>query len=296
MQPSALIIGLSGLRLTAREREQLQHPWVGGVILFARNYASPSQLTQLSQEIHATRPGLLLGVDQEGGRVQRFREGFSALPAAIDIGRAYDRSPVEGLQQAAQAATTMATELARCGVNLCFAPVADLYHAESRVIASRAFHADPDTAGLLAVRFAQAMQEQGIMAVAKHFPGHGSVLGDTHVEQVVDSRSWAEIETHDLIPFKRLIAAGVPGVMPAHVVYPAVDSKPGGFSKIWLQEILRRQLGFQGLIFSDDLGMQAAKATGSPLVLIEQALAAGCDRVLLCNELEVIAGILERRS
>lgn len=292
MLENSLLIGLSGLELTDKESRQLTHPYVAGVILFARNYCSPAQLTALTAWIRSINPHLLIAVDQEGGRVQRFKEGFTLLPAAHEIGLCYDQSPAEGLAYAEAMGFLMATELKTCGVTLSFAPVADLYMAEGKIIGSRAFHQDPYVVAQLTIAYYQGMKKAGVMAVAKHFPGHGSIPGDTHVEQVVDDRPFAEISQKDLVPFKQLVKAGIPGVMAAHVIYPQVDALPVGYSKHWLQTVLRQQLGFEGLVFSDDMGMQAAKTNDTPDVLIKKAKAAGCDRILLCNEFSVIDDVL----
>jgi beta-N-acetylhexosaminidase len=293
---NTLVIGLSDLGLTAKERQQLTHPAVAGVILFARNYETPQQLIALTQSIKKIRHDALIGVDQEGGRVQRFLEGFTRLPAAYDIGQFYDQHPVEGLANTHQMGLLMANELYQCGVNLCFAPVADLYTDLSSVIGTRAFHANPEDAAKLVVAYFFGMKQANVMAVAKHFPGHGSIAGDTHVEQVMDTRSLAVLQQKDLIPFAALIDAGVPAVMAAHVVYPQIDSKPAGFSSIWLKTILRDQMNFTGCVFSDDMGMQAAKAHGDPMTVILEAKAAGCDRILLCNEFEVIDAVLQHEG
>ncbi len=293
---NTLIIGLSGVVLTTKERKQLQHASVAGVILFKRNYETPQQLMALTRSIHHVRPELLIGVDQEGGRVQRFLGGFTRLPAAYDIGKIYDQDPVEGLANAHQMGLLMSHELQQCGVNLCFAPVADLYTNFSKVIGSRAFHWDPEAVGQLVTSYFFGMKQAGVMAVAKHFPGHGSIVGDTHVEQVIDNRSLEAIQQKDLLPFNALIHVGIPGIMAAHVVYPQVDSQPAGFSRIWLQHILRQQMGFKGLIFSDDMGMQAAKVAGDPIALVKRAQQAGCDKILLCNEFEVIESVLQQEG
>lgn len=295
-QISGLIIGLEGLALLKKERTYLSHPAVAGVILFQRNYESPSQLSQLNGDIHQINPALSIGVDQEGGRVQRFRAEFTKLPSFFEIGAGYEKDPPSTLHLATQTAKKMAQELTACGVTLCFSPVADLYHPKSRVIKDRAFHQNPWITAALVTAYYQGMSQGGIAAVAKHFPGHGSVLGDTHVETVQDNRSFEAIAQADLLPFQALITQGISGIMMAHVSYPSVDSEPAGFSQHWIQTVLKKNLHFKGLVYSDDLGMSAAQAKGRSHEIIQLAQQAGCDRLLLCNEFEVIAHLLEKSS
>lgn len=291
-----LVVGISGFELTSDEREVLNHPLVSGVILFSRNYQNPEQLCQLTASIHALRdPKLLITVDQEGGRVQRFRSPFTELPAAGKIGRIYDQNPSLGLELAEVCGEIMAMELRACGIDLSFAPVLDIDNGHSKVIGDRGFHSDPKIVAELAISYVKGMGLAGMKAVGKHYPGHGSVINDTHLESAVDPRSLDEIKQHDLVPFAELAKEGIAAMMAAHVIYPKVDLHPAGFSKTWLHNVLRQQLGFKGIIFSDDLGMMAAKQFGSAVKTVEAALEAGCDRVLLCNEpdmvLEVINGL-----
>lgn len=290
--PKSLIIGIASTRLTAAERIHLTHPAVGGVILFARNYENPQQLQSLTDEIHTLDETLWVCVDQEGGCVQRFSQGFTQLPAMFDIGLCYDQDPAAGLQLAETTAITLATELKQVGVDLTFAPVLDLYNPDSQVIGSRAFHADPQVVAQLATRFFKTLQAHGLLTVGKHYPGHGSVTLDTHTEQVVDTRDFDTIVAHDLHPFTQTIQQHIDGIMAAHVIYPQVDDQPVGYSKRWL-DYLRHEQRFSGLTFSDDLGMQAAMLGEMDLTQrVAKALAAGCDKVLLCNELEQIPGVL----
>ncbi|MDO8953256.1 MAG: beta-N-acetylhexosaminidase [Gammaproteobacteria bacterium] len=288
-----LVIGISGLVLTEVESELLMHPLISGVILFSRNFQNPAQLSELCTSIHSLRqPALLITVDQEGGRVQRFRAPFTKLSAAGDIGKVYDANPIEGLELAEATGELMAMELRACGVDLSYAPVLDIDNGKSKVIGNRGFHKDPATVAKLASAYVKGMGQAGMKAVGKHYPGHGSVINDTHVESATDPRALADIEAQDLIPFSELSKSGIAGMMAAHVLYPEVDIHPAGFSKIWLQDILRQKLGFKGIIFSDDLGMMAAKQYGDIVGTVTAALHAGCDRVLLCNEPAAVAKVL----
>ena len=280
-----LMLDIAGTELTETDRVRLSHPLVGGVILFARNYASPAQLAELTAAIHALRyPSLLIAVDQEGGRVQRFRDGFTRLPPMRTLGEIHDTNPDRARYLTSQAGYVLAAELKACGADLSFTPVLDLDYGQSCVIGDRAFHREPQVVADLACALMSGLQSAGMAAVGKHFPGHGAIRADTHVETAIDTRSYTGIEKEDLISFRRVIDAGLPGIMAAHVVYPAIDQHPAGFSGEWLQRILRQDLGFEGCIFSDDLGMQAARNYGSITRRAEQALQAGCDMVLVCND------------
>lgn len=291
-----LMLDVAGTELTADDRRRLAHPLVGGVILFTRNYSDPGQLMRLTDAIHALRsPPLLVGVDHEGGRVQRFREGFTAIPPMRELGRIWDGNPQLARQLAADAAFVMAAELRAHGVDLTFAPVLDVDHGNSSVIGDRALHSDPHAVTDLARAVLQGLKQAGMTGVGKHFPGHGHVRGDSHHEMPVDERNLEEIESVDLAPFRRVIDSGLGGIMPAHVVYPAVDNQPAGFSPIWLKEILRGRLGFGGVVFSDDLGMEGASVAGGVVERAQAALRAGCDMALLCNDAaradELLAGL-----
>ena len=294
--PGVAILDVSGTKLTDDDRRRLACPQVGGVILFTRNYQSPQQLAQLTQEIHVVRqPPLLIVVDQEGGRVQRFREGFTVLPAMRELGVIWDEDPARARQLSRCTGHVLAAELRTHGIDLSFTPVLDIDHGCSNVIGNRAFHANPQAIGELASSLAQGLRDGGMSAVGKHFPGHGHVTADSHLEQPVDDRPYANIEAHDLVPFRHLIKNGLGGIMPAHVVYSDVDEQPAGFSKIWLQQILRNALGFDGLIFSDDLSMAGAQVAGNIVQRAHAALDAGCDMVLVCNNPqfadELLAGL-----
>ena len=295
MSLGPIMLGLEGAGLTPEERELLRHPLVGGVILFARNYASVPQLCALVAAIHDVRdPKLMIAVDHEGGRVQRFREGFTRLPASALIGKSYDENHKHGLHLAEKAGWLMAVELRATGIDFSFAPVLDLHKGISKVIGDRSFHRDPEIVADLARQYIHGMRRAGMEAVGKHFPGHGSVAEDSHHAVPVDMRSFEDIQQEDLLPFERLITAGLAAVMPAHVIYPAVDEKPAGFSPVWLQEILRRQLNFHGAIFSDDICMAGAEAAGNYVDRAHAALRAGCDMVLVCNNRKAVIEVLDK--
>ena len=287
-----LMLDLEGTALSAEDKNLLRHPMVGGVIYFARNVESPEQLQALSREIAAIRPELLIAVDQEGGRVQRFREGFTPLPAMQRLGDHFAADPGEGAALLRDCGWLMAAEVLAVGVDFSFAPVLDLDRDHCAVIANRAFSDDPQVAAAAARHFIGGMHEAGMAATGKHFPGHGGVLGDSHLETPFDRRDLAALEARDLVPF-RLLAGLLDGVMPAHIVFPAVDDQCVGFSARWLRDILRGSLGFDGVIFSDDLSMKGADHAGSYARKAELALAAGCDMVLVCNDRPGALAVIE---
>ena len=288
-----VILDLSGPELAPADRDRLLHPLVGGVIHFARHYKSPEQIRALNAEIRAVRPELLICVDHEGGRVQRFRDGFSAIPSMRALGALWDLDPDTGIDEARRIGRTIAAELVGHGIDFSFTPVLDLDHGSSSVIGNRSFHRDPAIVAALATALIEGLRDRGMASVGKHFPGHGYVEADSHHEMPVDTRSFADIEADDLLPFAKLIDAGLDAVMPAHVLYPAVDEQPAGYSRVWLADVLRGQLRFDGLIFSDDLGMAGAKGAGSMRERAELALQAGCDMVLVCNDLDGADALLD---
>ncbi|MGC4011482.1 MAG: beta-N-acetylhexosaminidase [Pseudomonas sp.] len=274
----SLMLDIGGTWLTAEDRQILRHPEVGGLIIFARNIESPRQVRELMEAIRAVRPDLLLAVDQEGGRVQRLRQGFLRLPAMRAIA---DNPNAERLAE--QCGWLMATEVLAVGLDLSFAPVLDLDHQRSAVVGSRAFEGNPERAVALAGAFIRGMRAAGMASTGKHFPGHGWAEVDSHVGIPEDERTLEQIRAVDLVPFQRL-SGELDALMPAHVIYPQVDPNPAGFSRRWLQDILRGELGFDGVIFSDDLSMAGAHVVGDAANRIEAALSAGCDMGLVCND------------
>ena len=270
------MIDIAGTTLTPEDTELLLHPNTSGVILFTRNYESPEQLINLTNAIHALKnPPLMIAVDHEGGRVQRFKDGFTPLPAMRDIA---DNAMAEKI------GFIMGSELRAAGINCSFAPVLDIDAGISDVIGNRSFSADPRIIIEKSLKLMAGMHKAGIIAVGKHFPGHGHVAADSHTDIPIDTRSLEQIKQCDLIPFEALIKAGIDGIMPAHVIYDEIDPNPAGFSTFWLHTILRQQLGFKGIIFSDDLCMIGASPMGKSIT--ERAIKAkqaGCDMLLVCN-------------
>lgn len=278
-----LMLDIGGTELTAEDRELLAHPGTGGLIFFSRNFENREQITALVKAIRVVRPEILVAVDQEGGRVQRFREGFTRLPPMRRLGERFDQDPNQASTQAYQLGALMASELVACDIDISFAPVLDLDFGQSSVIGDRSFHTQAQAVTTLAGAFIDGMRAAGMAATGKHFPGHGFVQADSHLELPMDTRTLDEITVADLVPFHAL-AGRLAGIMPAHVVYEQVDAQPAGFSSFWLQTVLRQQLGFSGVIFSDDLAMAGAAIAGSYAQRAEAALSAGCDMVLVCND------------
>ncbi|XDZ52614.1 beta-N-acetylhexosaminidase [Neisseriaceae bacterium CLB008] len=289
-----IMADVAGFTLSNEEKQRLLNPNIGGVILFRRNFESVAQLRALTADIHALRtPALVIAVDHEGGRVQRFIDGFTRLPAMNVLGQMWDE---EGPEAAKATATTvgwvLATELRACGVDLSFTPVLDLGWGNNQVIGNRSFHADAEVVTELALALQAGLNQGGMRSCGKHFPGHGFVGGDSHYVLPEDERSFADLMAQDMVPFQRLSGAGMAAVMPAHVVYPAVCEKPAGFSKTWLQKILRQDLGFDGVIFSDDLTMEGAVSEGNISQRAQVSFAAGCDIVLVCNRPDLVDELL----
>ncbi|NLY64844.1 MAG: beta-N-acetylhexosaminidase [Alcaligenaceae bacterium] len=296
LPPGPVMVDVQGLQLTQQEKARLRHPLVGAVILFARNYESPEQLQALTQEIHEARSEpLLIAVDHEGGRVQRFKTGgFTHLPGMHDLGKYWEQEPLEAMRVATELGYVMAAELRACGVDFTFAPVLDLDYEVSQVIGSRSFHRDPRVVTMLARAIIQGLSLAGMAACGKHFPGHGFVEADSHLAIPVDERSLKEILDEDAMPYRWLGDMVLPAVMPAHVIYPKVDKSPAGFSRKWVQTILRKQLAYDGVIFSDDLTMEGASVAGDIVARAKAALTAGCDMVLVCNRPDLADDLLGR--
>ncbi|MBA8886067.1 beta-N-acetylhexosaminidase [Dokdonella fugitiva] len=278
-----LIIGLPGKTLTDADRRQLAAPQVSGVILFSRNFASRDQVVDLIDDIRVERPEpFLVCVDQEGGPVQRFRDGFTRLPALARIGELYGRDAAAAIRAAEEHAWLMASEMRAIGIDLSFAPVVDLARG-NRAVGERAFHADPQITSELSQAYLRGMRLAGMAATIKHFPGHGTVAEDTHFDAAVDPRPLDELLATDLVPFADAIASGAEAVMMAHVTYPAVDARAAGYSRAWIEDVLRGELGFRGSVIGDDIGMAAAEQVGSIAARIEAHLLAGCDLLLACS-------------
>jgi beta-N-acetylhexosaminidase len=287
------MVDVAGLELTPEDRDVLRHPLVGSVILFTRNYASSDQLARLVADIHAVRtPALVVAVDQEGGRVQRFRAGFSALPSPRRIGHEFDVDAKQGVAFARAMGWLMAAELRAHGVDLSFAPCVDLDLGVSEVIGDRAFHSKPEVVAQLALAYMAGMKDAGMAATAKHFPGHGAVVADSHKSLPVDRREWNELGD-ELLPYRRLIANGIPGVMVAHILFPAVDPAPASLSRRWIQNALREEMRFEGAVFTDDLSMGGAAEFGDIVARADAALAAGCDVLPVCNDRASVARLLD---
>ncbi len=279
-----VVLDIAGTRLSAEDRERLTHRLTGGVILFTRNFESAEQLAELTNEIHQLRaPRLLISVDHEGGRVQRFRPGFTALPAMRLLGHAWDSDPAKAAATGKDIGYVLAAELRACGVDMSFTPVLDVDFGASGVIGDRAFHSNPQAIAELAAALIAGLSEAGMRCVGKHYPGHGFVRADSHFEVPVDDRPRSEIEATDLLPYRYLISRGLSAVMPAHVIYPQVDRMPAGYSSIWIKDALRKNMGFEGVVFSDDLSMEGASMAGGVVARAQAALGAGCDMVLVCN-------------
>lgn len=292
-----LIIDIEGKDLSPEDSEILNHPLVGGIILFTRNYDSPEQIKFLCHKIRATcQHPLLIMVDQEGGRVQRFINGFTRLPSMSLFGQFYDDNPNHASRLATDCGWLMAAELLSVGVDMSLAPVLDLNKGLNSVIGERAFHSNPYTVIHLAKAFIQGMHEAGMATTGKHFPGHGAVYADSHIAVPLDNRPLSQVENEDMIPFIEMIQAGISAIMPAHIIFPEIDKLPVGFSSIWLKDILRSRLNFKGVIFSDDLNMEGANISSDYADRMLAARDAGCDFTLLCNNRYGVIQVLDRST
>ncbi|MEM7432816.1 MAG: beta-N-acetylhexosaminidase [Pseudomonadota bacterium] len=285
MSLGPVMLDIDGVALSPADRDLLREPAVGGVILFSRNYESPAQITDLVAEIRALRtPPLVIAVDHEGGRVQRFRDGFSTIPPMRALGKEYARDPDAGLDLARQTGWLIASELRAANIDLCFAPCVDLDWGVSEIIGDRSFDSSPATVMELASAFCRGLRSAGMAAVAKHFPGHGAVVADSHLKLPVDRREYSQL-LDDMRPYERLTNTGaIAGVMLAHIVYREIDDWPAGFSRHWIETELRGRIGFGGAVFCDDLSMKATDAYGTMAERAKRALGAGCDMILVCND------------
>jgi beta-N-acetylhexosaminidase len=294
MSLGPLMVDISGTELSSEDVDVLGHPLVGSVLLFTRNYRNPDQLGALTTAIRAVRsPHLMVAVDHEGGRVQRFREGFTKLPPSRPLGRRFDEDRRDALTLTRSVGWLMANELRSVGVDFSFAPCVDLDYGVSEIIGDRSFHRNPETVAALAAAYLMGMRDAGMAAVAKHFPGHGAVVADSHVALPVDRRDFVDMED-DLRPYRMLIENNLPGIMAAHVVFPAIDDLPASLSRRWITDILRGELGFHGCVFADDLSMAGAVAFGDVVERARLGLAAGCDVLPICNDRAAVTAVLDR--
>ena len=294
MSLGPVMVDIAGTELSAEDREVLAHPLVGSIILFTRNYRDPQQLAALTAAIRALRtPHLTVAVDHEGGRVQRFRAGFTKLPASRPLGRHFDEDRRDALELARSVGWLMASELRSAGIDFSFAPCVDLDYGVSEIIGDRSFHRNPDSVAALAAAYMMGMRDAGMAAIAKHFPGHGAVVADSHVAMPVDRRDYLDME-EDIRPYRMLISNHLAGIMAAHVVYPAVDALPASLSRRWITDILRGELGFHGCVFADDLTMAGAAAFGNVVERTHLAGAAGCDVLPVCNDRSAVTAVLDQ--
>ncbi len=294
MMLGPLMVDVAGTELDPEDREVLAHPLVGSVLLFTRNYRDLEQVTALCAAIRAVRsPHLMIAVDHEGGRVQRFREGFTRLPPSRSLGRRFDEDKRDALDLTRSVGWLMASELRAVGVDFSFAPCVDLDYGVSEIIGDRSFHRDPDSVAALGAAYMLGMRDAGMAAIAKHFPGHGAVIADSHVALPIDRREFVDMEG-DIRPYRLLIDNNLPGIMAAHVVYPAVDALPASLSRRWITDILRVEMGFHGCVFADDLSMAGAVAFGDVVERARLAYAAGCDVLPICNDRAAVSTVLDR--
>jgi len=292
VQHGPLMLDIEGLTLNDEDKTILSSPFVGGLILFSRNFESIEQLSLLVNQVRQVSPQCLIAVDHEGGRVQRFKTGFTHIPPMAILGQLYQVSPEQALSLANDFAYLLATELLQLDIDISFAPVLDLDYGISAVIGDRAFSSDLTVLNRLVGAFLNGMHDAGMATTGKHFPGHGAVEADSHIAIPIDGRSLSVIRDNDMNAFSSVSKNGLDAVMPAHIIYPQVDEKPAGFSKIWLQDILRDELKFDGVIFSDDLSMEGASVAGSYAERCNAALMAGCDMVLVCNNRQATKEVL----
>ena len=293
LTPGPVMLDVVGKTLNADDERRLAHPMTGGVILFARHFESRAQLVALTDSIRAIRKDLLIAVDHEGGRVQRFRtDGFTVLPSMGKLGALWDQDVLRATNVTTAVGYVLASELRACGIDMSFTPVLDLNYGHSQVIGDRAFHRDPRVVTLLAKSLNHGLALAGMANCGKHFPGHGFATADSHVAVPVDERTLDEILSEDVAPYDWL-GMSLASVLPGHVIYPKIDSKPAGFSRVWIQEILREKLGFKGAIFSDDLSMEAARQGGTLTEAATAALEAGVDMVLICNQPDEAGKVLD---
>jgi beta-N-acetylhexosaminidase len=287
-----LMIDVSGLELTQKDKERISHPSVGGLILFSRNFESKEQVKRLIKSIRNIKENILIAVDHEGGRVQRFKKGFTHIPAMAKLGEHYDNNPQEALELAEDCGFVLAYELAEIGIDFSFTPVLDINYSTSSVIGDRAFHTQTDIISKLAQKFVEGVHRVGMKTVGKHFPGHGFVAGDSHIDKPIDSRDFVELEK-DYQVFSQV---DIDAIMPAHIIFPKVDDKPVGFSSIWLNDILRDKLNFKGCIFSDDLSMQGALFFEDISTRVIESLKSGCDMALICNNEQLVDEFLDKNN
>ncbi len=288
-----LMVDVAGLELTAEDRDVLRHPLLGAVILFTRNFQTREQLDGLIRQIRAVRPELLIAADYEGGRVQRFRTEFSPLPAMRRLGRLYDGEPQRAVALARDTGWLIGSELRAADIDLSLAPVLDMDGEISAVIGDRSFHSTIEGVCALAGALAEGLDAAGMAATGKHYPGHGKVVADSHHTLPVDLRGYEEVRASDIVPFARMIARGLPSIMMAHILYPNVDQLPASLSRVWIQQHLREELGFQGAVFCDDLSMQGAAVIDSAIERAQVALEAGCDMLPVCNQRDTVLSLLD---
>lgn len=292
MTKGVILTDIESSTITPEDKEVIEHPAIFGILLFAKNYENPEQLRALTRQLHEIKPNLVISVDQEGGRVQRFREGFSDLKSMSEWGKLYNTQPEVALKGLQEQTKTMVTELQRYGVQVSLAPVLDVDYQKSEVIGERSFHQDPEIVSVLAQCVVETMHNCNMPVIGKHFPGHGWVVADSHLDLPIDDRPWEVIWNQDMLPYRKLLNS-LDSIMPAHIIYTDVDDKPVGFSRKWIQEILREKMNYQGLIVTDDLSMAGAAGIGDYPDRANLALEAGCDILTLCNNREGLLQVID---